>query len=120
MPKVIKPKAKTTKTIRNRKRKSEQLIPEPIVSEPEIIPKAVTPTPELNRPILENSFKEYVQRQRLAMHYSLAEVAERLGVREEHLQLLEEEGLNRVLPEVYVYSILKNTAIFFIWIMSKP
>ena len=106
MPRVIKPKAKTTKITRVRKKKLVQPISEPVVFD--VVPEVTAPTPEFTRPILENSFKEYVQRQRLAMHYSLAEIAERLEVREEHLQLLEEEGLNRILPEVYVYSILKK------------
>lgn len=106
MPKVIKPKAKGARAIHPRKKKLEQPIFEPVVFNP--TPDVVISTPEFTRPILENSFKEYVQHQRLAMHYSLAEIAERLHVREEHLQLLEEEGLNRILPEVYVYSILKK------------
>lgn len=67
---------------------------------------------DFKRPVLENSFKEYVQRQRQSMHYSLTEIADKLGVREEHLKLLEEEGLNRYLPEVYVRSILKKYCLF--------
>ena len=117
MPRVIKPKTKTVRITHPRKKKSEQPVFEPVVFSP--VPEATVSAPEFTRPILENSFKEYIQHQRLAMHYSLAEIAERLEVREEHLQLLEEEALNRILPEVYVYSILKNIALSFIWIMNK-
>jgi transcriptional regulator with XRE-family HTH domain len=106
MVRTIKSKTKKVKTPHLKKKEVEQIPPE--VEASTFIPEMAPPATDFARPILENSFKEYTQRQRLAMHYSLAEIADKLGVREEHLQLLEEEGLNRFLPEVYVYSILRK------------
>lgn len=106
MVRTIKSKTKKIRTPHLKKKEVEQIPSETEAST--FIPGMATPATDFTRPILENSFKEYTQRQRLAMHYSLAEIADKLGVREEHLQLLEEEGLNRSLPEVYVYSILRK------------
>ncbi len=106
MARVTKQKIKIVRTARSRKKEIESTPLETII--PDFTSEVITPTADFTRPILENSFKDYIQKQRLSMHYSLGEIAEKLGVREEHLRLLEEEGLNRVLPEVYVYSILKK------------
>jgi transcriptional regulator with XRE-family HTH domain len=106
MVRTIKSKIKKVRTPHLKKKEVEQVSSE--VEASNFVIETTTPAPDFARPILENSFKEYTQRQRLSMHYSLAEIADKLGVREEHLQLLEEEGLNRFLPEIYVYSILRK------------
>ena len=110
MPRVSTRKTKTVKKTSAKKKDIEFVSLEQ--NTPEIILEENFVNDDFKRPILENSFKEYVQRQRQSMHYSLAEIAEKLGVREEHLRLLEEEGLNRSLPEVYVRSILKKYCAF--------
>jgi hypothetical protein len=111
MVRTTKRKPKLTKTSGYKKRDTEFVSLEQVIL-PVISEITTAPPNDFKRPILENSFKEYVQKQRQFMHYSLTEIADKLGVREEHLRLLEEEGLNRYLPEVYVRSILKKYCLF--------
>lgn len=110
MARVTKSKSKLIKKVAVKKKDIEFVSLEQTV--PEIGYEENTIGGDFKRPVLENSFKEYVQRQRQSMHYSLTEIADKLGVREEHLKLLEEESLNRYLPEVYVRSILKKYCLF--------